>query len=135
MCTVIIIAGRTADVKRCYSSRGALALLDFDDPSIQGVQALMVRAAMLPPFLRCADGRKFIAHLFTLHVSLQCTLHGWLQSSWIVCALSSSVLIEAIWALPDMKPPAACTSALMLRAKAWSMRDSQTHKTQLHSAG
>ena len=49
--------------------RAALALLDFEDPSIQGVQALMVRGAMLPAFLRCADGRKFIAHLFTLHVS------------------------------------------------------------------
>ena len=48
--------------------KGTLALLDFEDPSIQGVQTLMVRAAMLPPFLRCADGRKFIAHLFTLHV-------------------------------------------------------------------
>ena len=24
---------------------------------------------MLPGFLRCADGRKFIAHLFTLRVS------------------------------------------------------------------
>ena len=76
MHTVAMIVGRAADVKRCYSSRGALALLDFDDPSIQGVQALMVRAAMLPPFLRCADGRKFIAHLFTLHVSLCHTLHG-----------------------------------------------------------
>ena len=62
-------AGRAADVKRCYSARGALALLDFEDPSIQGVQVLMVRAAMLPPFLRSADGRKFIAHHFTLHVS------------------------------------------------------------------
>ena len=62
-------AGRAADVKRCYSARGALTLLDFEDPSIHGVQALMVRAAMLPPFLRSSDGRKFIAHLFTLHVS------------------------------------------------------------------
>ena len=63
------VAGRAANVKRCYSMRGTLALLDFEDPSIQGVQALMVRGAMLPAFLRCADGRKFIAHLFTLHVS------------------------------------------------------------------
>ena len=64
----LTFAGRAADVKRCYSMRRALALLDFEDPSIQGVQALMVRAAMLPAFLRCVDGRKFIAHLFTLHV-------------------------------------------------------------------
>lgn len=64
------VAGRTADVKRCYSMRGTLSLLDFEDPSIQGVQALMVRGAMLPAFLRCADGRKLIAHLFTLHVTL-----------------------------------------------------------------
>ena len=56
-------------MKRCYSMRATLALLDFEDPSIQGVQALMVRGAMLPAFLRCTDGRKFIAHLFTLHVS------------------------------------------------------------------
>ena len=55
-------------MKRCYAAKGALALLDFDDPSIQGVQALMIRAAMLPSFLRSTDGRKFIAHLFTLHV-------------------------------------------------------------------
>ena len=62
-------------MKRCYSSRSALALLDFDDPSIEGVQALMVRAAMLPAFLRCAVGRKFIAHLFTLHVGPLSHLH------------------------------------------------------------
>lgn len=61
-------------MKRCYSMRGTLALLDFEDPSIQGVQALMVRGAMLPAFLRCADGRKFIAHLFTLHVYASSTL-------------------------------------------------------------
>ena len=58
-------------MKRCYSMRATLALLDFEDPSIQGVQALMVRGAMLPSFLRCADGRKLIAHLFTLHVTPQ----------------------------------------------------------------
>ncbi|KAL3138948.1 hypothetical protein ABBQ32_005760 [Trebouxia sp. C0010 RCD-2024] len=61
------VSARTADVKRCYSMRATLSLLDFEDPSIQGVQALMVRGAMLPAFLRCADGRKLIAHLFTLH--------------------------------------------------------------------
>lgn len=65
----VYAAGRVADVKRCYSMRATLALLDFEDPSIQGVQTLMVRAAMLPAFLRCADGRKLIAHLFTLHVT------------------------------------------------------------------
>ena len=73
-------------MKRCYSMRGTLALLDFEDPSIQGVQALMVRGAMLPAFLRCADGRKFIAHLFTLHVT---SLHPARNLLHLACDLPS----------------------------------------------
>ena len=133
MCTVIFVAGRAADVKRCYSSRGALALLDFDDPSIQGVQALMIRAAMLPPFLRCADGRKFIAHLFTLHVSLQCMLHGWLKSLMFVWVLSSSVLVVPFGPclICSQQRPAPLYSD---EGKNWSITASHTHEAPLHSA-
>ena len=56
------------DVKRCHALRPALQLLDFDDASIEGVQGLLLRAAMLPAFLRLAEGRRFVAYLFTLHV-------------------------------------------------------------------
>ena len=61
-------AGRAVDVKRCHTLRPALQLLDFDDASIEGVQGLLLRAAMLPAFLRLAEGRRFVAYLFTLHV-------------------------------------------------------------------
>lgn len=56
------------DVKRCHALRPALQLLDFDDASIEGVQGLLLRAAMLPAFLRLAEGRRFVAYLFNLHV-------------------------------------------------------------------
>ena len=56
------------DIKRCHALRPALQLLDFDDASIEGVQGLLLRAAMLPAFLRLAEGRRFVAYLFTLHV-------------------------------------------------------------------
>ena len=57
------------DIKRCHALRPALQLLDFDDASIEGVQGLLLRAAMLPAFLRLTEGRRFVAYLFTLHVS------------------------------------------------------------------
>ena len=61
-------AGKAADVKRCYSMRKALALLDFDSESIADVKRLLLRAAFLPAFLRNSEGRRFLAYLFTLEV-------------------------------------------------------------------
>jgi hypothetical protein len=48
--------------------RRALDLLDFGDASIGDLQRLLLRAAFAPAFLRAAEGRRFIAHLFTLDV-------------------------------------------------------------------
>ena len=61
-------ADRSADVKRCYVIRNALALLDFEDESIGDLKRLLLRAAFSPIFLRCKEGRRYLAHLFTLEV-------------------------------------------------------------------
>lgn len=61
-------AGKAADVKRCFTMRKALALLDFDSESIGDVKRLLLRAAFLPAFLRTSEGRRFLAYLFTLEV-------------------------------------------------------------------
>ena len=58
--------GRGADVKRCLAMRGALALLDWADASIADLRRLLLRAAFAPAFLRAADGRRFLGHLFAL---------------------------------------------------------------------
>lgn len=50
-------AGKAADVKLCYAMRGALSLLDFDDPSIADMKRLLLRAAFAPPFLQRAEVR------------------------------------------------------------------------------
>lgn len=63
-------ADRSADVKRCYVMRNALALLDFEDESIGDLKRLLLRAAFSPIFLRCKEGRRYLAHLFTLEVRI-----------------------------------------------------------------
>ena len=70
-CYEAFAAGKAADVKRCHGMRKALALLDFDSESIGDVKRLLLRAAFLPAFLRAAEGRRFLAYLFTLDVSFQ----------------------------------------------------------------
>lgn len=63
-------------MKRCHGMRQALALLDFDSESIRDVKRLLLRAAFLPAFLRAAEGRRFLAYLFTLDVSVQSSPPG-----------------------------------------------------------
>ena len=62
---------RAADVKRCLAMKDALALLDYGDASIADLRRLLLRAAFAPAFLRAADGRRFLAHLFTLDVRIR----------------------------------------------------------------
>ena len=66
MSCVYIQAGRAGDIRRCCSMREALALLDFDDASISDLRRLLLRTAMMPPFLRSLQGRRFLASLFAL---------------------------------------------------------------------
>ena len=61
-------ADRSADVKHCYTMRHALSLLDFEDETIGDLKRLLLRAAFSPTFLRCKEGRRYLAHLFTLEV-------------------------------------------------------------------
>ena len=64
--------GKAADIKRCAGMRSALDLLDFQDASIGDLKRLLLRAAFSPAFLRAAEGRRFLAHLFTLDVREPC---------------------------------------------------------------
>jgi len=61
-----IQTGTAAAVKRCHAMRTSLELFNFDDPSIGDVKRLLLRAAFAPSFLRCTEGRRFLAFLFTL---------------------------------------------------------------------
>jgi len=58
--------GKAASVKRCHIMRTALELFDFNDPTIDDVKRLLLRCAFAPSFIRCAEGRRFLAYLFTL---------------------------------------------------------------------
>lgn len=79
-------AGTVAAVKRCSAMRGGLALLDWgDEESISYFKQLLAHALCAPAFLRCAEGRRFLAQLFALHpgfvVQLTAVLKNQIASS------------------------------------------------------
>jgi len=58
-----------ADIKRCWTIRGALLLLDFDDPSIESIRGLLLRCVVHTGFLKVVEGRRFLSFLFTINNS------------------------------------------------------------------
>lgn len=56
-----------ADVKRCWNIRGALLLLDFEDPSIDSIRGLLLRCVIHPGFLKVVEGRRFLSFIFSLN--------------------------------------------------------------------
>ncbi|KIZ02253.1 Condensin-2 complex subunit G2 [Monoraphidium neglectum] len=62
--------GRACSVKPCLDMRHALGLLDFEDESIDDMKRLLLQAAKSSLFLRRPEGRRFLAHVLTLHPSL-----------------------------------------------------------------
>lgn len=60
-----------ADIKRVYNVRGAILLFEFDDPSIESIRTLLLRCYIHPPYLKSAEGRKFLSFLFNISPQLQ----------------------------------------------------------------
>ena len=68
---------KRTDVQRLCAVRHAVDLLDFDDDEgIDYLKGLLLRTASSPLFLRESEGRKFLAHAFTWHVSFVGDLHA-----------------------------------------------------------
>ena len=63
------------DVKRLYSIREAIDLLDFQDESIESLKLHLLRVVGNPLFLQSVEGRKFITHLFQVDTTLVIDLH------------------------------------------------------------
>ena len=63
------------DLKRLYSMRHAIDVLDFEDESIRSLKHHLLRTVGNTLFLESAEGRKFVAHLFGVDASLGRELH------------------------------------------------------------
>lgn len=103
VCLLRCAAGKTSDVKLCYTMRGALQLLDFDDPSIADMKRLLLRAAFAPTFLtkpevRAGDEVYFGMKNFACfgRAAAVCP-YGNLHVSWVSC--SAGVLGSSLPAL------------------------------------
>ena len=58
------------DIKRLYNWRSALHVLDYNDESLTKFKKLLHHVAIKPLVLRCPEGRRLVAYLFSLDVSL-----------------------------------------------------------------
>jgi hypothetical protein len=56
-----------SDVKRLVNIEKALLLLDFEDESIDSLRELLLRCFINPLFLKCVEGRKFLAFIMIMH--------------------------------------------------------------------
>jgi hypothetical protein len=65
--TALSPSAHDADVKRLYTIRTALLLLDFEDETIESIRSLILRCFIHPAFLRVPDGRRFLSFLFSIH--------------------------------------------------------------------
>ncbi|KAL7538289.1 hypothetical protein ACHAXR_008448 [Thalassiosira sp. AJA248-18] len=68
------------DVKRLYSIRDAINLLDFEDESIASLKLHLLRTVSNPLFLQSVEGRKFITHLFMVDAGFVVELHRAVRS-------------------------------------------------------
>lgn len=83
-----------SDVKRLYSIREAINLLDFQDTSIESLKLHLLRTVGNPLFLQSAEGRKFITHLFLVDGTLVGELHSAVKAQ-IVGAKKSILMAYA----------------------------------------
>lgn len=65
--TALSPSAHDADVKRLYTIRTAVLLLDFEDETIESIRSLILRCFINPAFLRVPDGRRFLSFLFSIH--------------------------------------------------------------------
>ena len=99
-------------MKRCHALRGVLELFDFDDASIDSLKKLLLRAAFAPAFLKPAEGRRFLSHLFTLHTGLTRELYAIVRNQIPTGAFSQSWMRHrAKRSDPHALFPRACAAA------------------------
>ena len=66
---------KQTEIKRLFSVRDALYLLDFEDENISFLRSLLLKTVSNPLLLRSSDGRRIISMLFQLDKSLISDLH------------------------------------------------------------
>ena len=62
-------------VKRVYSMRGALLLLDYDEEATSQFRLLLLQCFLKPTYLRSADGCRLLTYLFGRHPDLIADIH------------------------------------------------------------
>ncbi|XP_024025465.1 uncharacterized protein LOC21392733 isoform X2 [Morus notabilis] len=80
------------DVHRVYALRGAFALFDFEDESIEDLTLLIIRCVVAPLYMKMEEGRRFVAFAFGLSGQLLKELLAMIRSQ---IPLGGKSLLEA----------------------------------------
>eukprot|EP01047_Picozoa_sp_COSAG01_P026012 COSAG01_NODE_1661_length_9583_cov_37.367356_6_plen_1155_part_00 len=91
------VDGKVGDLKRLYTMRASLLLLEFQDPSIDSLKDLLLRCFAHPLFLKTADGRKFCVYCFGLHPSFIAEIHATIKQQLPYASKHSCELFGEIY--------------------------------------
>ena len=87
----------TADVKRLYTFRSALQVLDYADESVRPLKRLLLHVAIKPLVLRVSEGRKLVAHIFSLHAPFVAELHRAIKTQIPTCRKAQRVAYGEVY--------------------------------------
>ncbi|XP_073235471.1 condensin-2 complex subunit G2-like [Porites lutea] len=80
--------GIVSDVKRVWSLRQALLLMDFEDNSSESMKQLLHQCMIHPMYLKLEEGRRFLSYLFGLNPELSKEFHKTIKNQIPSCAMN-----------------------------------------------
>ncbi|CAB3996367.1 Condensin-2 complex subunit G2, partial [Paramuricea clavata] len=83
--------GLVVDVKRLWSVRQTLLLMDFEDESCCSLKASLLQCLIHPVFLKVEEGRKFLSYLFGMHPTFTEEIHKTIKNQIPTCPIGTLV--------------------------------------------
>ncbi|XP_046846432.1 condensin-2 complex subunit G2-like isoform X2 [Xenia sp. Carnegie-2017] len=90
--------GLIVDVKRLWSLRQTLLLMDLEDElSASSLKSALLQCIAHPVFLKIEEGRKFLSYLFGLHLSFMEEIHKTIKKEIPMCNISTLIVYGEIY--------------------------------------
>ncbi|KAL9966949.1 hypothetical protein ACROYT_G025098 [Oculina patagonica] len=80
--------GNVSDVKRVWSLRQSLLLMDFEDNSSESLKQLLHQCMIHPMYLKLEEGRRFLSYSFGLNPELSKEFHKTIKNQIPYCAMN-----------------------------------------------
>ncbi|XP_028391007.1 condensin-2 complex subunit G2-like [Dendronephthya gigantea] len=89
--------GMVVDVKRLWSLRQVLLLMDFEDESSCSLKASLLQCLIHPVVLKVEEGRRFLSYLFGMHPKFTEEIHKVIKQQIPSCPIGTLVVYGEIY--------------------------------------